>query len=61
MTTRREARRLAIDVLYQADITDRSPSDVLTGWREADREIPPFAEELVDGVVEHGPEIDLLL
>ena len=23
--------------------------------------MPSFAEELVDGVVEHGPEIDLLL
>ena len=61
MTTRREARRLAIDVLYQADVTDRSPSDVLTGWRQADRAIPAFTEELVDGVGEHGPEIDLLL
>ena len=61
MTTRREARRLAIDVLYQADITDRGPSDVLRGWREADREVPAFTEELVDGVGEHGPEIDLLL
>ena len=61
MTTRREGRRLAIDVLYQADITDRSPSDVLMGWREADRAIPAFTEELVDGVGERGPEIDLLL
>jgi len=61
LTTRRDARRLAIDILYQADITGAEPGDVLASWREADRTVPPFAEELVDGVVEHGPEIDLLL
>ena len=61
MTTRREARRLAIDILYQADVTDRSPSEVLEGWRSADRRVPPFAEQLITGVGEHGPEIDLLL
>ena len=61
MTSRRDARRLAIDVLYQADITDRASADVLRGWRDADRAIPAFTEELVDGVGEHGPEIDLLL
>jgi transcription antitermination protein NusB len=61
VTTRREARRLAIDVLYQADITDRAPADVLAGWREAGRSLPEFTDSLVAGVVEHGPEIDLLL
>jgi N utilization substance protein B len=61
VSTRREARRLAIDILYQADITERSPDDVLAGWREADRPVPPFTAELVEGVVQHGPEIDLLL
>jgi len=61
LTTRRDARRLAIDILYQADITGAEPVDVLTSWRGAEREVPPFAEELVDGVADHGPEIDLLL
>jgi N utilization substance protein B len=61
LTTRRDARRLAIDILYQADITGAEPADVLASWRAAERAVPPFAEELVDGVVEHGPEIDLLL
>jgi len=61
LTSRREARRLAIDILYQADITSAEPADVLASWRAAEREVPPFAEELVDGVVEHGPEVDLLL
>ncbi|MEO8476595.1 MAG: transcription antitermination factor NusB [Actinomycetota bacterium] len=61
MTTRRDARRLAIDVLYQADITGAEPADVLESWRHADRSVPPFARELVAGVVEYGPEIDLML
>ena len=61
MTTRRDARRLAIDVLYQADITGAEPEDVLASWREAERHVPPFAEELIHGVVEALPEVDLLL
>jgi transcription antitermination protein NusB len=61
LTTRRDARRLAIDILYQGDVTGVDPVDVLSSWREAGREVPPFAEAIVDGVVEHGPEIDLLL
>ena len=61
MTTRREARRVAVDVLYQADITDVSPDEVLEGWADAGKQVPAFAAELVRGVEEHGPEIDLLL
>lgn len=61
MTTRRDARRTAIDILYQGDITDTDPVQVVESWRAADREVPPFSEELVAGVVEHGPGIDLLL
>ena len=61
MSTRREARRLAIDMLYQADITGAAPADVLDGWVGADRVVPPFARELLAGVAEHQPEIDLLL
>ena len=61
MTTRREARRTALDILYQADITTADPEVVLLEWRAADRAIPSFAGELVAGVAEHQPEIDLLL
>lgn len=59
--TRREDRRIAIDILYQADVTDVSPSSVLAEWRGAGREIPAFAETLVDGVADKLPDIDLLL
>ena len=61
MTTRREARRVALDILYQADVTGDDPSLALESWVEAGRVVPPFARGLVDGVVEHGPAIDLLL
>lgn len=61
MATRREARRIALDVLFQADVTDEDAAEVLGDWRDAGREIPPFARELVDGVADHIPDIDLLL
>jgi N utilization substance protein B len=61
MTSRREARRQAIDVLYQADVTKKDPRFVLVEWRSAGREIDPFAEELVDGVAANRAEIDSVL
>lgn len=61
MSTRREARRAAIDILYQADVTGEDPSLALASWVDAGRGVPPFACELVEGVAEHGPSIDLLL
>jgi N utilization substance protein B len=59
--TRRDDRRVAIDILYQADITDASPTTVLADWRAAGRDVAPFAEQLVEGVAERLPDIDLLL
>ena len=59
--TRRDERRIAIEILYQADITDASPTTVLDDWRSAEREVPPFTEQLVQGVGERLPDIDLLL
>ena len=61
MTTRRKARRVAIDILYQADLTGAPVERVVSDWRAAGREVPAFAEELVDGVDGRQPEIDLLL
>jgi transcription antitermination protein NusB len=61
VTSRRDARRLAIDILYQADITGREPTDVLAGWIDAGRPVSDFSVELVEGVDGHLPEIDLLL
>ena len=61
MTSRRDARRAAIDILYQADITQADPRLVLAGWRDAGRAVSTFTTELVEGVGHHLPEIDLLL
>ena len=59
--SRREARRTAVDILYQADLTDRDAAAVVRDWRDAGHDVPPFAREIVDGVTQHMPSIDLLL
>lgn len=61
MTSRRDARRLAVDVLYQVDITGMDPDRVIRDREEADRPLPSFAIELVQGVARHRQEIDGLL
>jgi N utilization substance protein B len=55
---RRAARRQAVDLLYQADVMDRSPSDVLEEWRAAGRHVYPYAAELITGVERTLLEID---
>jgi N utilization substance protein B len=59
--SRREARRTAIDILYQADITGADPTDVLAGWLAADREVPEFARELVVGTAGALVQVDDVL
>ena len=61
MGSRREARRTAIDILYQADITRTDPADVLDGWLAADRPVPGFARELVLGTSAALIEVDDVL
>ena len=61
MAGRRAARRIAVDVLYQADVTGRAPTDVADDWLDAGRDVPPFARALISGVEEHMPSIDLVL
>jgi N utilization substance protein B len=58
VASRREARRQAIGVLYQADVTGADPRAVLEEWRAAGREVDPFAERLVAGVAEHASLLD---
>jgi len=58
---RAPARRLAIDILYEADVTKREPGAVLEQHRELDRAVPSYTETLVHGVAQHSAEIDLLL
>jgi N utilization substance protein B len=58
---RRTARRRAIDVLYQADMTDRAPSEVLAEREDFERMAPVYTKAVVLGVQEHLGEIDRLL
>lgn len=61
MAGRRHARRLALDILYQADVTGAAPGLVLDEWRASGRDIPEFALELVEGVAANAPELDRLI
>lgn len=61
MARRRDARRLAIQILYQADVARRAPLDVLGERRQVGHRIPGFTEELVTGVAERLPDLDRLI
>jgi len=65
MGTRREARELALQALYQLDVTgeDDSGRGLALFWThfDADPEVRSFARELVDGVREHRERIDALI
>ncbi len=58
---RRAARRKAIDILYQADVTERSARTVMHDWQTAGRTVPTYTESLVSGVERDLPDIDALL
>jgi len=65
MGARREARELALQALYQLDMTpgsDPTPGLALF-WAHFDRrdEVQAFARELVDGVRAHQERIDSLI
>ena len=49
---RRRARRLAVEILYQTDITGEEPGDVVRSWRAAGRTVPDHTIHLIEGV--HG-------
>jgi len=56
--TRRQARELALSLLYEADAKTAAPSAVLA---EFPIDPDPFAADLVTGVDEHQSEIDELI
>jgi transcription antitermination protein NusB len=61
MARRRDARRLAVQILYQADVARRDPAKILAERRQLGQRIPGFTEQLVRGVTEHLPELDRLI
>jgi N utilization substance protein B len=58
---RRDARRLAVSILYQADMAGRSALEVLQERRALGIRVPGFTEDLVTGVEERRTELDRLL
>ena len=56
-----EARRRALDVLYQADVTGTAPSEVLREWTEYGQDVPAFARELVEGVQANLQGLDRII
>ncbi len=52
MSSRKEARRTALTLLYQWDLTGQPLASLHAG------EIDPFAEELARRVIERAPELD---
>ena len=61
MARRRDARRLAVSILYQADLGGRSPREVLEERRALGIRVPGFTQELVGGVEERREELDRLI
>ena len=58
MSSRRQERRLAIDILFQADVTGTDGRNALEGWVRSGRSVPEFTRALVEGVSDHLVEID---
>jgi N utilization substance protein B len=58
LSSRRQERRLAIEILFQADVTGNDGRSALAGWVESGRTVPPFTRELVEGVTDHLAELD---
>jgi N utilization substance protein B len=65
MPARRKARKRALDVLYEADMRDKPPVEVLAGYLERiERPLPDhidYTTGLVEGVARHLDRIDELI
>ena len=60
-TGRHEARRAAIEALYQADVRGVPPGQILDEWEAHGRAVEGFTRELVEGVSRHMAELDELI
>ncbi|MBE4910448.1 transcription antitermination factor NusB [Bacillus luteolus] len=58
---RRTARERALQALFQIDLSDNDPREVITNVLMEGEESDPFLEQLVLGVVENKEEIDTIL
>lgn len=64
MKTRRRARRVTLETLYEYDLADHSPGEILQ-YRLQDHPMESagveFASYLVQGVIEHQDDLDKLI
>ncbi|MDR7303307.1 transcription antitermination factor NusB [Haloactinomyces albus] len=63
MGTRNQARKRAVEVLYEADLRELDPQEILAE-RVGSTEVPAVQEytiSLVSGIAEHRPRIDELI
>lgn len=61
MGTRRRARELALQLLYQSELTDASPEEMQAGfeeWLSASESVREFADNLLRGTLDRLAEID---
>jgi N utilization substance protein B len=61
MGTRRRARELALQLLYQFELTDASPEEMQAGfeeWRNSGEGVRDFADNLLRGTLDRIDEID---
>jgi N utilization substance protein B len=61
VTRRRDARRRAVDILVQADLSGRSPEEILEERTSLGARTPGFAEELVRGVAGRLDDLDRVI
>ncbi|MFB0519745.1 MAG: transcription antitermination factor NusB [Acidobacteriota bacterium] len=64
MGDRRKARELALQMLFQVDMTSQSVEEVFTTFFASHKfkpEVVEFAQQVVKGSVEHRKEIDRLI
>ncbi|MEJ2583423.1 MAG: transcription antitermination factor NusB [Acidobacteriota bacterium] len=61
MGTRRRARELALQLLYQFELTNASPEEMQAGfeeWRKASDDVRGFADTLLRGTLSRIDELD---
>ena len=64
MGSRRRARELALQMLFENDLTGSTPEDMFSHfqeWHHAAESTRDYAKKLVVGTLNHRPEIDALI
>lgn len=62
MASRSRARQFSVQMLYQIQLTEYDAEDVMQRFwsrEKADQSTRDYADQLVDGVLDHGPDLDL--